>query len=103
MNCYYSNLIEGHNTHPVDIQRALYFGEKSGDPKKRDLQQEAIAHIAVQRWIDEDGRGNLSEVALVDFTRFFLNSCLDQIDFMEGLMRPDELRARIMGWADDEI
>ena len=258
MNCYYSNLIEGHNTHPVDIQRALYFGEKSGDPKKRDLQQEAIAHIAVQRWIDEggleirvataaavieihrrfyealpdslkwvdnpetgeresvipgkvrtkdvevgllvpvspgavarhlehweksyaslgtfesvlntaaahhrllwihpfldgngrvarlisyamlrnaldtcglwsvarglarnsaayknhlttcdlqrrndlDGRGNLSEEALVDFTRFFLGTCLDQIEFMEGLMRPAELRARIMAWADDEI
>lgn len=257
MNCYYSNLIEGHNTHPVDIQRAL-FGEKSRDPKKRDLQQEAIAHIAVQRWIDEgglgstpatvssvleihrrfydilpeslkwvenpeagerqpvlpgsirsteveigrlfpvspgavnrhlehwekayvslgsfetvlnnaaahhrllwvhpfldgngrvarlisyamlrnaldtcglwsvarglarnaavykshlaacdlqrrndlDGRGNLSEEALVEFTRFFLDTCLDQIDFMEGLMRPSDLRARIMAWADDEI
>jgi hypothetical protein len=23
MNCYYSNLIEGHQTHPVDIERAL--------------------------------------------------------------------------------
>ena len=23
VNCYYSNLIEGHNTHPVDIARAL--------------------------------------------------------------------------------
>ena len=23
MNCYYSNLIEGHNTHPIDIERAL--------------------------------------------------------------------------------
>jgi hypothetical protein len=23
MNCYYSNLIEGHNTHPVDIERSL--------------------------------------------------------------------------------
>jgi hypothetical protein len=23
MNCYYSNLIEGHHTHPVDIERAL--------------------------------------------------------------------------------
>ncbi len=257
MNCYYSNLIEGHNTHPVDIQRAL-FGEQSRDPKKRDLQQEAVAHIAVQRWIDEgglgqkpttaasvleihrrfyealpdnlkwvenpdtgereavvpgqprhknvevgrlvavspgaverhlqrwehsyaalgsfesalntaaahhrllwihpfldgngrvarlisyatlrsaldtcglwsvarglardaktykghlaacdaqrrndlDGRGNLSEENLVDFTQYFLDVCLDQIDFMEGLMRPKDLRARIMAWADDEI
>ena len=23
MNCYYSNLIEGHNTHPIDMERAL--------------------------------------------------------------------------------
>ena len=23
MNCYYSNLIEGHDTHPIDIARAL--------------------------------------------------------------------------------
>src|SRR3972149_8444659 len=23
MNCYYSNLIEDHDTHPVDIERAL--------------------------------------------------------------------------------
>src|SRR5215469_16342507 len=22
MNCYYSNLIEGHDTHPIDIERA---------------------------------------------------------------------------------
>ncbi len=24
MNCYYSNLIEGHDTHPIDIERALH-------------------------------------------------------------------------------
>jgi hypothetical protein len=23
MNCYYSNLIEGHDTHPIEIERAL--------------------------------------------------------------------------------
>ncbi|MDC9587636.1 hypothetical protein, partial [Pseudoalteromonas sp. GABNS16C] len=45
MNCYYSNLIEGHNTHPVDIERALQ-GDYSGDKKARDLQQEARAHVA---------------------------------------------------------
>lgn len=52
MNCYYSNLIEGHDTHPVDIERALK-NDYSADPRKRDLQLEAKAHIAVQRWIDE--------------------------------------------------
>lgn len=54
MNCYYSNLIEGHNTHPVDIERALK-QDYSADTRKRDLQLEAKAHIAVQSWIDTGG------------------------------------------------
>ena len=54
MNCYYSNLIEGHDTHPVDIERALK-NDYSKDPRKRDLQLEAKAHIAVQQWIDSGG------------------------------------------------
>lgn len=54
MNCYYSNLIEGHDTHPVDIDRALK-NDYSADRTKRNLQREARAHIAVQQWIDEDG------------------------------------------------
>ena len=257
MNCYYSNLIEGHNTHPIDIDRALN-DDYSADPEKRDLQIEAKAHIAVQKWIDEDdscgnptspetikeihrrfceklpdnllfvemistgekvlvvpgefrtrdvkvgqhvavspgsvtrfldrfhsaynnvginesiiaascahhrllwvhpfldgngrvarlmsyamlkdaldtkglwsiarglaryeteykrhlaacdqsrrndldGRGNLSERALVDFTAFFLKTCIDQISFMEELMNPDRLRDRIMIWAEEEM
>src|SRR5271154_1086417 len=51
MNCYYSNLIEGHDTHPIDIERALK-NDYSKDAKKRDLQLEAKAHITVQQWID---------------------------------------------------
>ncbi|MFZ4072110.1 MAG: Fic family protein [Caulobacterales bacterium] len=54
MNCYYSNKIEGRNTHPVDIERALHSDfDRPGE--KRDLQLEAKAHIEVQRWIDEGG------------------------------------------------
>src|SRR5580658_8080399 len=34
MNCYYSNLIEGHDTHPVDIERALK-NDYSQDARKR--------------------------------------------------------------------
>jgi Fic family protein len=257
MNCYYSNLIEGHDTHPVDIERALK-GEYSHDPRKRDLQIEARAHIAVQQWIDRgglgaravsvsairqihqhfcaelpedllwvedptskervkvipgelrdpdvrvglhvpvsagavprflqrfeevyarlgktetilaaaaahhrlvwihpfldgngrvarlvshatllaaldtgatwsiarglarsaqaykahlaacdlprrndlDGRGSLSEESLAEFTRFFLETCLDQVSFMEGLMQPEQLRTRILLWAEEEI
>ncbi len=256
MNCYYSNLIEGHDTHPIDIERALN-KDYSQDPKRRDLQLEAIAHIRTQQWIDEgsldgraatvdgicethrrfcallpddmlfavnpdtkarlpiepgafrdahvkvgalvavspgavprfmqrfetayarlgkvdtilaaaaahhrllwihpftdgngrvarlmsyallrealdtrglwsiarglarnveeykahlsscdqprrgdlDGRGTLSEAALASFTEFFLKVCADQIDFMEGLMQPDELRNRMRIWAAEE-
>jgi Fic family protein len=258
MNCYYSNLIEGHNTHPVDIEKALK-NEYSSDARNRDLQLEAKAHIEVQKWIDAgalkgrlavtsaglleihrrfcrslpdemlwaedpktgervrmvpgelrrrdvrvgqliaispgalprflerfeevyknvgktesiistagahhrflwmhpfldgngrvarlmshavlvealdtgsiwsvarglarnvaeykrllaycdqtrrndlDGRGTLSEEALVEFTRFFLNICIDQVTFMENLVQPDRLRTRILAWAEDEI
>jgi Fic family protein len=257
MNCYYSNLIEGHDTHPVDIERALR-GNYSTDPKKRNLQLEAKAHITVQQWIDDgglqgrattkdglcethrsfcellpddllwvedpdtserltvvpgalrardvkvgnhvpispeavprflerfekvysdlgrtdmilaaaaahhrllwihpfldgngrvarlmshamlletldtggvwsiarglarndssyksqlmscdlprrndfDGRGNLSEEGLAAFTHFFLNTCIDQVKFMEGLVQPDRLRDRIQIWAEEEI
>ena len=54
MNCYYSNLIEGHNTHPIDIELAMK-GDYSQDKKKRNLQLEAKAHIEVQQWIDNGG------------------------------------------------
>lgn len=54
MNCYYSNFIEGHNTLPIDIERALR-ADYSKEPHKRDLQLEAKAHIAVQQWIDQGG------------------------------------------------
>ena len=257
MNCYYSNLIEGHHTHPVDIERAMN-GVYSTDPSRRNLQLEAKAHVEVQRWIDSgglkgramttdsiceihrrfceqlppellvvtepetgktlkvipgelrrenvqvgrhipvgpgevkrflhrfesvygslgcletilaaaaahhrllwihpfldgngrvarlmshavlldalnsggvwsvarglarsvatykehlascdaprrnhlDGRGPLSEEALVDFTTFFLKTCLDQVRFMEELMQPNRLRARILLWVDEEV
>lgn len=54
INCYYSNLIEGHDTHPVEIERALK-NDYSHDARKRDLQLEAKAHINVQVWIDGGG------------------------------------------------
>ena len=50
MNCYYSNLIEGHQTHPRDIERALAGQEVEQD--KRPLALEAKAHVEVQRAID---------------------------------------------------
>ena len=46
-----------------------------------------------------DGRGALSEEALEEFSVFFLEVCIDQVKFMEELMDPNRLRARIVLWA----
>lgn len=52
INSYYSNLIEGHNTHPRDIVRAMR-KDYDSEPAKRNLQQESVAHINVQRDIEK--------------------------------------------------
>jgi Fic family protein len=69
MNCYYSNLIEGHNTRPRDIERALR-DDFDADDTRRDLQVEARAHIRVQRELDERfAAGTLGEPASREFVR----------------------------------
>ncbi len=47
INSYYSNLIEGHNTHPRDIVRAMR-QDYDDEPAKRNLQLESVAHIRCQ-------------------------------------------------------
>jgi Fic family protein len=53
-SAYYSNLVEGRDTDPVDIERALN-KDYSNDVSQRTLQREAKAHILVQQWIDGGG------------------------------------------------
>ncbi len=50
-NTYYSNLIEGHNTKLLDIERAMH-ADFSQDSAKRALQLEAKAHVEVAQEID---------------------------------------------------
>lgn len=52
MNCYYSNLIEGHKTIPRDIERALK-RDFSDDQTQHDNQQLSLAHIAVEKLMEE--------------------------------------------------
>ncbi|MGI4733616.1 MAG: hypothetical protein ACRYG7_00385 [Janthinobacterium lividum] len=47
-NSYYSNLIEGHDTHPLTIAQALR-AEYTPDSRNRSLQLEALAHIEVHK------------------------------------------------------
>ena len=86
MNCYYSNLIEGHHTHPRDIDRALA-DKYSKNPEKRVLQEEARAHIEVQRQIDY-GEIPIQEPVSEEYIRWLHR------EFYARL--PDELR-----WVED--
>jgi Fic family protein len=54
-----------------------------------------LAQADQQRWNDYDGRGNLTMAGLVSFCEFFLETCLDQIDFMTQLLEPTRLLQRI--------
>src|SRR5262249_29169196 len=104
MNCYYSNLIEGHHTHPVDINRALN-GDYAGEPEKRKLQREAVAHIEVQRHID----GGLvpfpaaSKGFVLHAHRAFCGMLAEDLVWVEGpgsheriAVVPGELRERLI-------
>ena len=51
INSYYSNLIEGHNTHPRDIVRAMR-QDYDAEPAKRNLQIESLAHIRGQQLME---------------------------------------------------
>ncbi len=67
MNTYYSNLIEGHDTRPRDIERALA-GNFEGDRERRNLQIEAAAHVRVQAEVDlMQEHGKLPEPASREF------------------------------------
>jgi Fic family protein len=92
MNCYYSNLIEGHNTHPRDIDRALR-QDYSTEPKRRALQLEAVAHIEVQQAIDE-GRDDPEFPASAAYTlwlhREFCRRLLEELLHVED---PESKRA----------
>jgi len=84
INSYYSNLIEGHSTHPFDIERAMR-QDYAADPARRDLQLESLAHIrcqqAIATWLKEDPTQSIGSA---DFLCRVHRLFYDQL--------PDELR-----------
>jgi len=103
MNTYYSNLIEGHDISPRDIERALA-GEFDKDAGRRSLQVEAAAHVRVQSEVDRlAGEGRLPEPASPDFIRWlhreFYRDAPDSMLRIRGagcdfVMTPGEWRSR---------
>jgi len=99
MNCYYSNLIEGHNTKPREIERALN-NQLDTEEGRRNLQIEARAHIRLQREIDErHARGDLSAPCSVDFIRWlhlsFYEDAPESMLIIKGKNRETRMRPGI--------
>jgi Fic family protein len=103
MNTYYSNLIEGHDTRPRDIERALA-GQFDRDEGRRNLQIEAAAHVRVQGEVDRiAAEGSLPEPASTNFIRWlhreFYRDAPDAMLRITGagrdfIMTPGEWRSR---------
>ncbi len=100
MNCYYSNLIEGHDTHPIDIERALK-NDYSKDTKKRDLQLEAKAHIEVQQWIDSGGlKGRaLTAESICETHRRFCEKLPEDLLWIEEPATKEKIKASLANCA----
>jgi Fic family protein len=102
MNSYYSNLIEGHDTRPRDIERALA-GQFDQDEGRRNLQLEAAAHVKLQAEVDRmAAEDRLPEPASPDFIRWlhreFYRDAPDQMLCIKGtdtefIMKPGEWRS----------
>jgi len=103
MNTYYSNLIEGHNTHPQDIERALA-GDLDHEEGRRELQLEALAHLRIQTQIDGLAHDNaLPEPASCEFIkelhREFYRDTPEALLIIKGvntkfIMKPGEWRSK---------
>ena len=103
MNTYYSNLIEGHDTRPRDIERALT-GQFDRDQARRNLQLEAAAHVRVQAEVDRLAAADaLPEPASPDFVRWlhreFYRDAPEEMLHIQGdkaefMMEPGEWRSR---------
>lgn len=78
MNTYYSNLIEGHNTRPREIEQALAGITDADDATRRNLQIEAVAHYRVQEAIDaRAGEGTLGDPAAPEFLQWLHRAFYD--------------------------
>lgn len=52
---------------------------------------------------DFDGRGALSLGGLRDFCRFFLKTCIEEVDFMKEILEATAILPRIENYAEDEV
>ena len=87
MNSYYSNLIEGHNTHPLDIEKALN-KDYSDEPKMKLLQLESFAHVSTQKNMKARLNDEKTKICSPEFIKWlhsdFYNDMPPEFHFSEG-------------------
>ena len=59
-----------------------------------------LDHADMPRQGDLDGRGNLSQRALVEFIEWFLKVCIDQVSFMADLFQIGTLSKRLRSYVE---
>ncbi len=102
MHCYYSNLIEGQQTLVPDIEAALH-DDFSAEPRKRDLQELALAHLACQEWAAGYAGAAFSPVFLCELHNRFYSALPESLHvattesgskapFIPGELRTSEVK-----------
>ena len=84
------------------ISRGLARGLLPGADGRAQYKQ-MLAYADSPRFGDLDGRGNLSEKALVEFSVWFLQVCLDQIKFMSEQFQLGSLTDRLSDYAEKKF
>lgn len=95
LDCYHSNRIEGHTLKLEDIERVL---NNEFDDDIRELQIEALAHINVQRKIDDlYADGKISNPASIKFISWlhkeFYSGATDALKIGDIVMEPGQFRS----------
>jgi Fic family protein len=68
------------------------------DAQGKSLYHAHLARADIPRQGGGDGRGKLSDGGLIEFTRFFMETALDQIDFLSDMLSLEGLEKRLEGY-----
>lgn len=61
---------------------------------------EALGRADMPRQGGDDGRGLLSDRGLMDFTNYFIDTAIDQVEYFTSLLNPQALNQRIASYFD---
>lgn len=71
-----------------------------GLARTKDTYREMLANADLKRFNAHDGRGNLSNKMLVEFCKYFLETAIDQVDYMYKMIDIETMLRRIEKFVD---